>query len=46
MNRIKRKKLKKHLCDKCGKELRITVPPYLREGLKRNGQLCECGVET
>jgi hypothetical protein len=39
---MKKKKLRTYLCDKCGKELPITVPPYLREGLRKQGRLCEC----
>jgi len=30
-------------CPKCGKEMPIAVPPYLREGLRKQGRLCECG---
>jgi len=40
--KAKRKKIKTHLCEKCGKELAISVPQYLREALRRNGTICEC----
>jgi len=29
-------------CKKCGRELPICVPPYLRPALKEQGRLCDC----
>lgn len=40
--KAKRRKLRKYLCETCGKEMAITVPPYLRERMRRNGTICEC----
>jgi len=39
---VKKKKLKTHLCPHCNRELAICVPPYLREGLRKNNAICEC----
>jgi len=35
-------KLNQHICSECGKQLAITVPPYLRKSLQEQKRLCEC----
>jgi hypothetical protein len=43
--RTKKRKIGRHLCEKCGKDLVISVHPYLRDGLRKNKTICECNKE-
>jgi len=32
-----------HRCEKCGKYIEITIAPYQRDIVRKQGKICTCG---
>jgi hypothetical protein len=39
---MRKRRLTQHRCEKCGKHIDITIAPYLRGVMRKQGKLCEC----